>query len=963
MSIKHFVSACLAAVATLLTVMATLLFVGDWHDYRSAHDAGQLVGLLGATTRISEAMAPERGGTSVAVGGDPAARKALADIRSRLDAAFAAVEAEAATTSLAEGRQTVEAVGKLRATMTDWRSRADAVTGGAPEQVAAFRKDFTIGINEALAAAGRITSSLRRRLSAVDVDVATPASLAETTWQLRDNAGQVSILHIAAITSGRPFTAEQSRAVDIADGRILQIWENLTALAGAPDSPAALREGLGKVQAGYIAPFKLLRERVAKAGFGDGAYDIDAAEWRRQSAPMLQAIMTMRDIAIDEAHRVAEAKSARAFRNLLLMGALLSIAAATLVGVVVGLNRRVIIPLAAITATMKRLADGDLTITVPFGASRDEIGTVAAAVQVFKDAAIKTQQLQRARENDQIQAREHLRSEMLTLTEVLEGEVATTVGDISLQADRLTEGAMQLSETARAFQGMARDVATAVSTASSNVQTVAGATEELEASSREISSQIGNSSRLADDARQQAGDASVSVGGLIESTARIGDVVTLITAIAKQTRMLALNATIEAARAGDMGKGFAIVADEVKSLARQTEEGIGRVRAQAEEIGATTRQAVETVETVAATIQSIDSIARQVAESADQQRSATAEIMESAAQAAGHTGSVARNAEDMLAAADQTGEIADKLSQLSAMVSQDIGALQRRLGIILRNSAGGDRRSSVRVAVAIPFTAELGGETFFGHTGDMSANGALLVVGDDHGTSAHLGRTVRSGVLDLDGFGRISFELLVESPLGLHVRFLSLGPAETEALEQAIQRATTENQRFIEMAQGVAARVAQAFGTTLSSRSLSEPDLFSTLYTPIAGTEPRQVLAPHTELTDRILPDLLEPPLAADPKVAFCCVTDRNGYIATHNRACSQPQRPNDPQWNAVNARNRRIFDDRTGILAARNTAPFLIQTYARDIGQGNSVFLKEIDVPIVVSGRHWGAVRLAVKL
>ena len=958
MSIKQFVLTCLAAVGALLAVMAILLFIENWHDYRAARDAGQLVGLMGATTGISEAMAPERGGTNVALEGDAAAHKTLVDIRARLDAAFDLVEKKANATELDEGKQTADAVAKLRATMNGWRTKADAIVGGSPQQIGAFRKDFTIGINDALSAAGGLTSLLGRRLAALDAEVANSASLAETAWQLRDHAGQISILHIAAISSGRPFTSEQLRNIDVADGRLQQSWERLTAQAGAPDSASGLREGLAKVQSGYVAPFKLLRERVAKAGLGDGTYDMDAAEWRRQSAPLLQTIMVMRDAAIGEAQRVADERSARAFRNLILMGALLGVATLTLAAAVVGINRRVIGPLAAITVTMKRLAAGDLTVTVPFSTSHDEIGTVAAAVLVFKDAAIENQRLQQAREEDQVRAREHLRAEMLTLTEVLEGEVATTVGDISLQADRLTEGATQLSETAIAFQEMARNVVTAVNTASRNVQTVAGATEELEASSREISSQIGNSSQMAEDARRQAGLASASVGGLTDATARIDDVVTLITNIAKQTRMLALNATIEAARAGEMGAGFAVVADEVKSLALQTEEGIGRVRAQAEEIGTTTREAVETVETVAATIQKIDAIAHQVADSADQQRAATAEIMESAVQAAGHTGSVAQNAGEMLSAAERTGNIADKLSQLSALVSHDIGALQRRLGIILRNSAGGDRRSSNRVAVAIPFSADLGGVKFSGQTGDISSNGALLVVAA--APPEHAGDT---GVIDLAGFGRIKFQLLVESPLGLHVRFLSLGPAEIEALQQTVQRAESENQRFVDLAQGVAAKVIQAFQSAVANRALSEDDLFSTLYTPIADTEPKQLLAAHSELTDRVLPPLLEPPLATDPKITFCCVTDRNGYIATHNRGCSQPQRPGDPAWNAVNSRNRRIFDDRTGILAARNKEPYLIQTYARDLGLGRITLLKEIDVPIAVNGKHWGAVRLAVQL
>jgi hypothetical protein len=95
----------------------------------------------------------------------------------------------------------------------------------------------------------------------------------------------------------------------------------------------------------------------------------------------------------------------------------------------------------------------------------------------------------------------------------------------------------------------------------------------------------------------------------------------------------------------------------------------------------------------------------------------------------------------------------------------------------------------------------------------------------------------------------------------------------------------------------------------------------------------------------------------------MCCVTDRAGYIAAHNAKYSQPQRPGDPIWNAAHSRNRRVFDDRTGILAARNLKPYLAQTYARNMGGGSYVLLKEIDAPISVRSQHWGAVRMAMTL
>jgi methyl-accepting chemotaxis protein len=85
---------------------------------------------------------------------------------------------------------------------------------------------------------------------------------------------------------------------------------------------------------------------------------------------------------------------------------------------------------------------------------------------------------------------------------------------------------------------------------------------------------------------------------------------------------------------------------------------------------------------------------------------------------------------------------------------------------------------------------------------------------------------------------------------------------------------------------------------------------------------------------------------------------DRHGYIGVHTRAESQVQRPDDPDWNIKNARNRRFFEDRAGMSASRNLQPYLMQTYLRKIGTNKAVLAAEFDAPIFIANRHWGCVR-----
>ena len=164
---------------------------------------------------------------------------------------------------------------------------------------------------------------------------------------------------------------------------------------------------------------------------------------------------------------------------------------------------------------------------------------------------------------------------------------------------------------------------------------------------------------------------------------------------------------------------------------------------------------------------------------------------------------------------------------------------------------------------------------------------------------------------------------------------------------------------FIAFVQDTAARIAQRWEAAIAQGRIAASDLFDEAYVPIPGTDPQQVRTRFTAFCDATLPALQEPALQLDPRVVFCAAVDRHGYLPTHNAKFSQPQSA-DPVWNATHCRNRRIFDDRVGLKAGRNTAPFLLQVYRRDMGGGNFVMMKDVSAPIRIGGRHWGGLRLA---
>ena len=169
----------------------------------------------------------------------------------------------------------------------------------------------------------------------------------------------------------------------------------------------------------------------------------------------------------------------------------------------------------------------------------------------------------------------------------------------------------------------------------------------------------------------------------------------------------------------------------------------------------------------------------------------------------------------------------------------------------------------------------------------------------------------------------------------------------------------TTDSPFIRRVQEAATEVIRTFENGLASGEISEADLFDDRYQPVPGTNPPQFTVRYLPFTDRVLPPIQDPIPESDPRISACCAFDRNAYLPTHHLKVSLPQRYGDIKWNEINCRNRRMWNDRTAMAAVRSRHPFLLQTYRRRISENHTIMLKDVSVPILVRGRHWGAFRL----
>jgi methyl-accepting chemotaxis protein len=366
-------------------------------------------------------------------------------------------------------------------------------------------------------------------------------------------------------------------------------------------------------------------------------------------------------------------ESAANSRRTLILGTLAILAGAALLALLLG--RGMSKPLRAITTVMNRLSNGETDLAIPGGDRKDELGTMAMAVDVFRRNMIEAGAMREAQETSKQRTEAEKKALQRQMADRFEADVKGLVGAVAQATKDMQRVAGEITLSVNGTSERAAAAATASDEASASVSTVAAATEELSSSVAEIGRQVTHSSSVADNAVVKAGEANEMVAGLTAAGEKIGDVLRLIGAIANQTNLLALNATIEAARAGEAGKGFAVVAAEVKDLANQTAKATEEIAGQVTAIQSATGDCVIAIGGISDTIREISGIATTIAAAVEEQHSATSEIARSVQQAAIGTSEVSQNVTGASHAANQSRALADNVMVASGQLSEQATAL------------------------------------------------------------------------------------------------------------------------------------------------------------------------------------------------------------------------------------------------------------------------------------------------
>ena len=687
MKIGTLLTAAIVSLSAVGGGLAAYVAVTKYQTMDKVSTAQSRLEIVRAVGDIPRYMNSERGmSTNLLFSTGAIDQKQIGDLdklRKLTDGALAKVNQVRAALpgALDDGEAVASAIDALKAKFAALRDAIEKAIAGpldarkpAAAKIVADNSVFNAGVTTLL-------DEQVRRLAGLDGNAYRQASYANVAWTLRDIGGLDASLHKALVGAKRVATEPEKMELYRSTGRTQQILSTLQELRNNPATPANVMTALGKMQADYVERFgKALK--FAKEGATSGKYEQDVETYYAESQFGLASIVTVRDAFYENAEQgLAAAYSSARFSFVVALVGLLAVIAGS-AGLIVMVRRRILNPIAALTGRMSRLAAGEVAEAIPGAARNDEIGAMAAAVQVFKDNKIEADRLatEKEAENDVKMRRARALDD---LTRAFEAKVTELVGGLSAASSVMEDTAQSMSATASATNRQAAVVAAASDQTSTNVQTVASATEELTSSISEIARQVATSTEIAARAVDHARRTGDTARSLAEGAQKIGDVVTLIQSIAAQTNLLALNATIEAARAGEAGRGFAVVASEVKSLAGQTAKATTEISEQITAIQTASDETVTAIRNVVDVITEIDQIGTAIAAAIEEQGSATKEISRSVQEAARGTQEVNANISGVQRAADDTGAAATQVlgaaEQLSTQSKDLAGQVNRFL--------------------------------------------------------------------------------------------------------------------------------------------------------------------------------------------------------------------------------------------------------------------------------------------